>query len=121
MQAGKLNGRGSEELESAVQSLRHMAPEAQRLIVSLIGQLAHAEGVPSHVEYKPPIDNIDAWLTKLRSERKSERTIRLYGYLARRFLDQLPQPSRADVKNSGILPPAHAATMAIQVRSRLWI
>jgi len=67
-------------------------------MASIIDRLAEAEGVSPRTEFKPPLENIGLWLTKLRSERKSERTIRLYSYLAERFLSQLPFPTRADVR-----------------------
>ena len=98
MQAGGLNGRGNGELESAIQSLRRMVPQTQRLVVSLIGRLAAKEGVDIPLGHRLPIENVDAWITKLRAERKSDRTIRLYGYLARRFLKRMPEPNRADIR-----------------------
>ena len=45
-----------------------------------------------------PLENMGHWLTKLKSERKAERTIRLYEYLARRFLKKMPFPTRADIR-----------------------
>ncbi|MFC1860634.1 site-specific integrase [Chloroflexota bacterium] len=98
MQAGRLNGRSNKELESAIQSLRYMLPETQKLIVPLLSQLAQAEGVSPHVEYRSPIKSIDSWGTKLKAERKSVRTIMLYSCLVRRFLKQVPAPTRADIR-----------------------
>ena len=89
---------GSRALESAIAKLRGISQESKALIIPLIDSLAEAEGVSPRAEFKPPLENIDNWLTKLRSERKSERTIRLHGYLTERLLKQLPSPTRADLR-----------------------
>ncbi len=89
---------GNRALESAIAKLRGLSNESQTAVVSIIDRLAEAEGVFPRAEFKPPLENIGHWLTKLRSERKSERTIRLYEYLVRRFLKQLPSPTRADLR-----------------------
>ncbi|MFC1914222.1 hypothetical protein ACFLXF_03000 [Chloroflexota bacterium] len=75
-----------------------MSQESQTVIASLINRLADAECVSTSTDHRAPAENIDQWLTKLKSERKSERTVRLYEYLARRFLQRLPSPTRADVR-----------------------
>ena len=98
MQEVKSNTMTNRNLESAIQQLRHPSPEMRELVLSLIGRLAQAEGVPLYNEHRPPAENMRAWLTKLRAERKSERTIKLYGYLAERFLKHIPAPTRADVR-----------------------
>ena len=89
---------GNRALESAVAKLRNLSSESQTAITSIINRLAEAEGVSFNVTQRPPIDNIDSWLTKLRSERKSERTVSLYQYLVRRFLKQLPSLTKADIR-----------------------
>jgi primosomal protein N'' len=95
MQADKT---GNRALESAIAKLRSMSQESKVLIIPLIDKLAEAEGVSPGTEFKPPLENLGHWLTKLRSERKSERTIRLYSYLAGRLLKQLPSTTRADLR-----------------------
>jgi len=67
-------------------------------VASLISRLAKAEGVSISVAHKLPAKNLELWITKLRSERKSEKTIRLYNYLVRRFLERIPEPTRADIR-----------------------
>jgi site-specific recombinase XerD len=89
---------GNPVLEPAIAKLRGLSRESRALIVPLIDRLAEAEGVSSRTEFRPPLENVGHWLTKLRSERKSERTIGLYEYLARRFLKGSPSPTRADVR-----------------------
>ncbi|MFC2018678.1 tyrosine-type recombinase/integrase [Chloroflexota bacterium] len=85
-------------LESAIGKLRVLPRESQAVIASLIDRLAEAEGVSAGADHRPPIENLPLWVTKLKSERKSERTISLYSYLAERFLKQVPSPTRADVR-----------------------
>ena len=85
-------------LELAIAKLRGLSTESQAAITSIISKLAQVEGVSSHIDCEPPIKNIGLWLTKLRSERKSERTVKMYGYLASRFLRGIPRPSRADIR-----------------------
>lgn len=89
----------NDPLESAINQLRHLPLDTRAIVTSLISRLAEAEGVSVSVNHKLPVDNIDLWLTKLRSERKSERTIGLYEYLVRRFLKQIPTPTKADIRN----------------------
>ena len=74
MQASKTDNGG---LESAIIKLRGISPGSQAAIVSIISKLAVAEGVSIGADYRLPIENIGLWLTKLRSERKSEGTIKL--------------------------------------------
>lgn len=78
--------------------LQGLSQESQYALVSIIERLALAEGVSSHADYKLPIANLDLWLIKLRSERKSEGTVRLYEYLVRRFLRQVPSPERTNIR-----------------------
>jgi len=86
-------------LESAIGKLRGLSNESKVAIASIINRLAEAEGVSVSIDYKLPSENIHHWLTKLRSERKADRTIKLYAYLVRRFLKQVPKPTKADVRN----------------------
>ena len=95
MQADKI---GCCALEVAISKLQGLSSESQTAVTSIIERLAEAEGVAFNFNQRPPTENMGHWLTKLRSERKSERTIRLYEYLARRLLKQLPSPARADIR-----------------------
>ena len=89
---------GNRALETAISKLRGLSQESRAFIIPLIDKLADAEGVSTRTELQPPLENRGQWLTKLRSERKSERTIRLYSYLAGRLLKQLPSTTRADLR-----------------------
>jgi len=86
------------DIDRAVQALRRLPAESRQLVVSLIEQLAEAKGVSVAAEYKAPIENIGEWVTKLRSERMSERTVKLYEYLARQVLERMPKPTKAEVR-----------------------
>ncbi|MFC1983647.1 hypothetical protein ACFLVO_01345 [Chloroflexota bacterium] len=86
-------------LESTIGKLRGLSNESKVAIASIIDRLANAEGIHVGTNYKLPNESIGHWLTKLKSERKAERTIRLYSYLVRRFLKRIPLPTRADVRN----------------------
>lgn len=85
-------------LEPVISKLKSLSTESRAAIASLINRLADAEGVSVGTNHKLPNENLGQWLTKLRSERKSERTIRLYSYLARRFLKQISEPTRGDIR-----------------------
>lgn len=90
-----INGTG---IEQAIRQLRHLPSDTQALVIELIEKLARTTIVPFQMDSKPPLDNIPLWLSKLRVERKSERTIKLYEYLARRFLKGNQTPTRADLR-----------------------
>lgn len=77
-------------MELAISRLKGLTNESQAAISSIINRLAEAEGVSNTANHKLPVKGIPQWLIKLRSERKSARTIKLYSYLAERILKQLP-------------------------------
>lgn len=86
------------DIDKVMQTLRQLPPESQELVASLIEQLAEAKGVSLAAEYKAPAESIEAWVTKLRSERMSERTVKLYTYLAGQVLAKMPRPTKAEVR-----------------------
>ena len=98
--------KSTQAIQSANGSLRHsvdqlcrLQPDTQALVASLISRLAEAEGVSISIDHKLPTENLELWITKLKAERKAEKTIRLYSYLARRFLRQIPEPARAGIES----------------------
>jgi site-specific recombinase XerD len=101
-------------IDRAVKALRRLSPERLEPILSLIEQLARDEGVEAETaNYSRPVECIDTWVTKLRSERRSERTVEMYEYLARRFLAKVPDPTKSDIRahltvllNGGMSPSA---------------
>jgi integrase/recombinase XerD len=92
-----MDGKG--KLDGTIEILRRLSPDRQGLVSSLVGQLARAQGMSTEaIGYPQPIDCIDAWVTKLRSELRSERTIEMYRYLAGQFLRECPDPTRLEVQ-----------------------
>lgn len=88
-----------DRLDRAAEALRRLPPESREPILSLIEQLARDKGVSVEAASHPqPAEGIKAWVTKLKSERRSERTVEMYEYLARRFLAEVPDPTRADIR-----------------------
>lgn len=85
-------------LRHSIDQISRLQPDTQALVASLISRLAKAEGVSMSIDHEPPLENLDLWVTKLKVERKAEKTIRLYSYLVRRFLKQISEPTRADVR-----------------------
>jgi integrase/recombinase XerD len=92
-----MDGKG--KLDGTMEILRRLSPDRQGLVSSLVEQLAKAQGVSTEATgYPRPMDCIDAWVTKLRSELRSERTIEMYRYLAEQFLREYPDPTRLEVQ-----------------------
>ena len=89
-------------LEPTVRALSQLSPQSQETIISLVGQLAQREGINVPLTQAPglqtPIEGIPMWLAKLRAERYSERTIHMYRYLAARYLERDPTPTKLGVQ-----------------------
>jgi hypothetical protein len=87
------------KLDGAIEILRRLSPDRQGLVSLLVEQLANAQGLSAEAAgYPRPADCIDMWVTKLRSELRSERTIEMYRYLAGQFLKEYPDPARLEVQ-----------------------
>jgi integrase/recombinase XerD len=92
-----MDGKG--KLDGTIDILRRLSPDRQGLVLALVEQLAKAQGVSIEaVGYPKPVDCIDKWVTRLKSERRSERTIDMYRYLAGQFLRECPDPTRLEVQ-----------------------
>jgi integrase/recombinase XerD len=93
-----MDGKG--KLDGTIEILRRLSPDRQGLVSLLVEQLAKAQGVTiqDNIEHLLPITHIDKWVTKLRSELRSERTIEMYRYLAGQFLREYPDPTRLEVQ-----------------------
>ena len=90
---------GKTKLDGTIDILRRLSPDRQGLVSLLVEQLASAQGLTAEaVGYPRPLDCIDMWVTKLRSELRSERTIEMYRYLAGQFLGEYPDPTRLEVQ-----------------------
>jgi hypothetical protein len=87
------------ELDRAIKALRQLPSDDREVVLTLIKRLAKTAGVEiAATEHLPLTAHIGAWVTKLRSERRSERTVEMYEYLARRFLAEVPDPTKADIR-----------------------
>jgi len=94
--------RNETSLDSAIQALEQMSPQSREVIVLLIKQLSEKEGVTTEPtptsRLLTPADSMPMWVAKLKSERRSGRTIQMYQYLAERFLKRYPNPTRLDIQ-----------------------
>ena len=88
-------------LEPTVRALQQLSPQNQETIISLVRQLAGREGVTVASAQSPglqtPTEGVPLWLAKLRAERYSERTIHMYRYLAVRYLEKDPAPTKLGI------------------------
>lgn len=91
-------GKAMANMDRAVETLRRLPPESQELVARLVEQLARGASVDLASGYSPPAENVGAWVARLTSERKSERTIQGYRYLDERFLREHPRPTRLEVQ-----------------------
>lgn len=86
------------DLDSLVDALRRLSPHSRELVTPLICQLAEREGivVAAGKAQATPLaeEGIVLWIDKLKAERRSERTIKMYRYLVERFLEQYPEPTK---------------------------
>jgi integrase/recombinase XerD len=91
---------GKGKLDVTIEILRRLSPDRQGLVLALVEQLAEAQGVTiqDNIGHLLPITHMDKWVTKLRSELRSERTIDMYRYLAGQFLKEYPDPTRLEVQ-----------------------
>jgi len=67
--------------------LAQLTPSSQRLVSSLVRQLAEREGINMATAASPglktPADGIPLWVAKLKAERYSGRTVDMYQYYAK--------------------------------------
>lgn len=86
-----------------VRALQQLSPSNQGAVAALVRQLAEGEGIsvePTGVlGLRSPAEGIPLWLAKLKAERYSPRTVHMYGYLARRYLEQDSMPTKLGVQS----------------------
>jgi len=89
-------------LEPTIRALGQLSPQSQETIASLVRQLAGREGITVAMAQAPglqtPIEGVPMWLAKLRAERYSERTVHMYRYLATKYLEKDPTPTKLGVQ-----------------------
>ena len=90
-------------LEPAVRALQSLSPRGREIAVSLIRQLAEREGISvplsSAQGLQAPVEGLPLWVARLRAERYSERTVHMYPYLVRRYLERDPVPTKLRVQS----------------------
>jgi integrase/recombinase XerD len=86
------------ELDRTIDLLKRLPPDKQRLVGEIVNSWGKEAGVSAATGYPPPTDSIDRWATRMKVEGKSARTIEMYVYYARRFLEVCPLPARLDVQ-----------------------
>ena len=90
-------------LEPTVRALYQLSPQAQEIAASLVRQLAQREGINVPLAQaqglQAPIEGVPLWVAKLKAERYSERTVHMYRYLATRYLERDPNPTRLGVQS----------------------
>ncbi|MFC2025242.1 tyrosine-type recombinase/integrase [Chloroflexota bacterium] len=90
-------------LEPAVRALHQLSPQSQETAVALIRRLAETEGITVMSTSAPglqsPAEGVPLWVAKLKAERYSPRTIHMYRYLAGRYLDKDPEPTRLGMQS----------------------
>jgi len=89
---------GKDSHDDIANALGRLSPQGRALVADLIRRLSGGEGINPNVSTEhrldKPADGIPLWAAKLRAERRSERTVQMYGYLARRHLGKDPHPTR---------------------------
>jgi len=91
------------ELEPAVRAFHQLSPQSREIAASLVRQLAEREGITVALTasqgLQTPTEGIPLWVSKLKAERYSERTIHMYEYLARRYLKQNQDPTKLGIQS----------------------
>jgi hypothetical protein len=94
---------GNCSLESTVRALQQLSPSSQEAVIALVRQLAGREGIHMASTQSPglqsPAEGVPLWAAKLKAERYSERTVHMYGYLAGRYLERNPAPTKLEVQS----------------------
>ena len=86
------------ELDKAMETLKRLSPDDQRIVVGMIESLGRATGIDLGTGYASPAENIGKWETRMTVEGKTKRTIDFYMYYAKKFLEAYPRPTRLDAQ-----------------------
>ena len=90
-------------LEPTVRALHQLSLQSQETITTLVRQLAEREGInvplTASQGLQTPAEGVPIWLAKLRAERYSERTVHMYNYLVRRYLEKNPTPTKLEIQS----------------------
>jgi len=90
-------------LEPVVQAVHQLSSQSQELVISIVRQLAEREGVNVALTAAPglqtPAEGIPLWVAKLKAERYAARTVHMYRYYVRRYLERDPVPTKLGVQS----------------------
>jgi integrase len=102
-------------LEKAINMLRKLPDKNRETVLNMIEGFAALHDIKGEtgIHFKPA-DGIGGWVTKMQSEMRSENTIKMYRYLAERFLKEHPEPTKAEVQ-------AHFAKLLAAGKSRAFV
>jgi hypothetical protein len=93
----------SDPIEPVMRAFRQLSPGSQGAVATLVRQLAKSEGISVEQTGNPgirsPAEGIPLWLAKLKAERYSARTVHIYRYLIRRYLDSHPAPTKFELQS----------------------
>ncbi len=86
------------ELDRITILLKRLPPDKLKLVGEIIKTWGDFPDTGIETSYAPPADNIERWVTRMKLEGKSTRTIDMYRYYAAKFLEAYPKPSRLDAQ-----------------------
>jgi site-specific recombinase XerD len=113
------------DIDPLIRLLVQLPPDSLNTLVSLARQISEGNGRrPEHMEgfrISTPAEGIPFWVAKMKSERYSEGTIRMYHYLAERYLKGDPTPTRLGLQSylAGRLEGGTSPAMAENERKAL--
>jgi integrase/recombinase XerD len=89
---------GEDRIDRMARVVKCLSPKKQKLVLALVEELAADQGVTADASIEPLTVHIDIWVTKLKSEMRSEGTIRLYRYRLEQALGEIPEPSSLGIQ-----------------------
>jgi len=75
-----------------------LSPENMGIIQALLQQMTGGADAPNGHRLERPLDGMPQWRAKLRQERYSPHTIKMYGYFSERYLRANPAPTKLDIQ-----------------------
>jgi site-specific recombinase XerD len=89
---------GEDRIDRMAKVVKRLSLKRQKLVLALVEELAADQGVAADASIEPLTAHIDTWVTKLKSEMRSEGTIRLYRYRLEQALGDIPEPSSLSIQ-----------------------
>jgi integrase/recombinase XerD len=113
------------DIDPLIRLLGRLPPDSLNALVSLARQISEGNGHrPEHMEglrISTPAEGIPFWVAKMKSERYSEGTIKMYRYHAERRLRENPRPTKLGIQSylAGRLDAGISPTMVENERKAL--